>query len=192
MTRINLLPWREARRARRQKEFVGMLLAGVLVAAIGVIGAHMFMANEIANQQTRNRYLQDEINRLKRIEKEIQEMDEAKARLLGRLEIIQNLQRSRPIVVQVFDEMVRRLPEEIFLKSFQAEGPKLSIQGTAQSNNVVSGFMRELEQSNLFGEPALTVVENKAINRIRASDFQLQVNRATPKPGDEGDEGTGG
>ena len=189
MTRINLLPWREARRAQQQREFITLLVVAIMIAAVGVIGAHIHIAGRIDHQEARNQYLRDEINRLKKIEREIKEMDETKARLLGRLEVIQNLQRSRPIVVNVFDELARRLPEDIFLTSFQSQGDKLTLKGTALSNNVVSGFMRELEQSKVFGEPALTVIQNEQLeNNVRASRFELAVNRAKPKNSDESDE----
>lgn len=191
MARINLLPWREARRKQRQQEFMGMLGAAVLVAALGVIGTHMFFAGQIDYQEARNQYLQDEINRLKRIEEEIKVMDETKARLLGRLEIIQNLQRSRPVMVHIFDELVRRLPEDIFLASFQTDGDKLTLKGTALSNGIVSLFMRELEQSDWFGEPTLSVIENKIINSVRASEFQLAVSRQKSKEEAEADEAGG-
>ena len=189
MTRINLLPWREARRTQQQREFITFLVVAVVIAALGVIGTHINIAGRIDYQEARNQYLRDEIDRLRRIEREISEMDETKARLLGRLEVIQNLQRSRPIVVKVFDELVRRLPEDLFLTSFQSQGEKLTIKGTALSNNVVSGFMRELEQSSVFGEPGLTVIQNEQLeNNVRASRFELAVNRAKPKDSDESDE----
>lgn len=190
MTRINLLPWREARRKQRQQEFMAMLGAAVLMGALSVVGVHMFFAGQIEYQETRNQYLQEEINRLKRIEEEINQMTETKARLLSRLEIIQNLQRSRPVMVHIFDELVRRLPADIFLASFQTDGDSLTLKGTALSNSVVSLFMRELEQSDWFGEPTLSLIENKTINGVRASDFQLTVSRQK-QAGEADEEETG-
>ena len=185
MTRINLLPWREARRVQQQRDFISMLVGAIIIAALGVVGTHVYIADHIDAQEARNQYLRDEIDRLKKIEQEIKEMDAAKDRLLGRLEVIQNLQRSRPIVVRVFDELVRLLPEDIFLTSFESRGENVTLKGTALSNNIVSNFMRELEQSPVFGVPTLRVIENQIINRVRASNFQLAVNRAKPKGQDD-------
>jgi type IV pilus assembly protein PilN len=179
MTRINLLPWREARRKQQQRDFLSLMGGGAIVAVLGVFLAHMQIAGYIEHQETRNEYLQDEIERINKVEKEIQELDKAKARLLGRLEIIQNLQSSRPGMVRVFDALARRLPENIYLDSLTSNGKSLKIEGIAHSNNIVSNFMRELELSPWFGEPVLRVVENKTVNKIRASDFQLTVKQTT-------------
>lgn len=179
MTRINLLPWREARRKQQQRDFLSLMGGAAIVAALGVFLAHMQIAGYIEHQETRNEYLQSEIDRIKKVEKEIKELDRAKARLLGRLEIIQNLQSSRPGMVRVFDALARRVPENIYLDSLTSNGKSLKIEGIAYSNNVVSDFMRELELSPWFGEPVLRVVENKTVNKVRASDFQLTVKQTT-------------
>jgi len=187
-TRINLLPWREARRAQQQKEFLSMLFVGVLIAAAGVVGFHMFIGAKIEHQEARNQYLQDEITRLSEIEKEIEAMERDKERLLGRLEAIQNLQRSRPIMVQIFDTLARRQPGEIFLQDLQSEGNRLVIKGTAQSNLIVSDYMRQLAEVPLLQEPELQVIENEEINGVRASRFDILVQR-TPLTAPEDDEG---
>lgn len=192
MTRINLLPWREVRRVQQQREFVSMLVGAIMVAALGVIGTHMNFAGRIDYQEARNQYLQDEITRLKKIEKDIEQMEMTKARLLDHLNAIRDLQRVRPLVVRVYDELVRRLPEDIFLKSLNSNKDTLILKGTALSNNTVSEFLRELEQSSWFVNPRLTVINNLIINRIRASEFELAVNRVKPKNKDaeESDEET--
>ncbi len=181
MTRINLLPWREARRAQKKRNFLTMLGIGAVVACAGVVLVHLYIQNLIDNQEARNQYLRDEITKLKKVEKEIQELDTAKERLLSRLEIIQNLQRSRPGMVKVYDTFVRELPEDIYLSSFNTEGKAVTLKGIARSNNVVSHFMRNLEDARLFGVPTLNFIENQAVNTVAASVFQLKVGWAQPK-----------
>lgn len=189
-TRINLLPWREERRQQQQRSFLMMLGGIVAVAAAGVFGAHLYVTDMIEHQERRNQYLKDEIAKLDKIEREINEMKNSEDRLRARLAAIQKLQRGRPGMVKVLDSMVRRLPEDIYLQSFKAEGPVLTMRGNARINNVVSDFMRELEQSPLFGEPKLKIVENKVVfEEVPTSEFELTVSRAA-QPDNSGKEGT--
>jgi len=175
MTRINLLPWREARRKQKQRDFILLLLAGGLVAALAVTLWQLQIDQLIANQEARNQYLQGEVARLKKAEAEIKELEKVKARLLSRLEIIQNLQTSRPGMVKVLDALPRLLPDSVYLLSIKSDGAQLTLKGIANSNNAISAFMRNLAESAEFGEPVLTVVENRDLNDIRASVFELSV-----------------
>ena len=179
MTRINLLPWREARRKQKQRDFILLLLVGGLVAALAVTLWQLQIDQLIANQEARNQYLQGEIARLKKAEAEIKELEKIRARLLSRLEVIQNLQTSRPVMVKVLDALPRLLPDSVYLLSFKSDGAQLTLKGIANSNNAISAFMRNLAESAEFGEPVLTVVENRDINDIRASVFELSVKLET-------------
>ena len=175
MTRINLLPWREARRKQKQRNFILLLLAGGLVAALAVTLWQLQIDQLIANQEARNQYLQGEVARLKKAEAEIKELEKVRVRLLSRLEIIQNLQTSRPGMVKVLDALPRLLPDNVYLLSLKSDGAQLTVKGIANSNNAISAFMRNLAESAEFGEPVLTVVENRDLNDIRASVFELSV-----------------
>ncbi len=115
MARINLLPWREAERKRRQQEFGLMVLAGVVIAMLGVVGAHMQINSEINAQSQRNAYLQREIDVVEQQIAEIRDLGKTKASLLARMNIIQELQSSRPQIVHLFDEIVTTMPEGVFL-----------------------------------------------------------------------------
>jgi type IV pilus assembly protein PilN len=175
MTHINLLPWREARRQQQQIRFLTMLAAGGVAGILCLGFTHLLIENQIAQQETRNQYLRGEITRLKKAEAEIKELDKTKARLLGRLEVIQNLQSSRPGMVKVFDALVRLLPENAYLTLLKNEGNQLTLKGIASSNNVISLFMRKLTDSPEFGEPTLRLVETQNVNDTRASEFELVV-----------------
>jgi len=178
MTRINLRPWREERRSQQQRDFLGMILVAVVIGAIGVVGVHMYISGLIDYQEARNQFLRNEIERLNEIEREIQEMERSKERLLGRLEAIQNLQRSRPVMVKLFDHLVNEVPEEVYLQNFQSREQQITVKGTARSNPLVSNFMRRLGDEEMLNDPELRVIENDNINGVRASRFELAVRRA--------------
>lgn len=180
MTRINLLPWREARRKRKQQDFILLLVAGGLMAGLVIFLLQLQLNQLIANQEARNQYLQGEIARLKKAETEIKELEKIKARLLSRLEVIQNLQASRPEMVKALDAIPRLLPETVYLLTLKSDGTQLTLKGIANSNNAISTFMRNLAESAEFGEPILTVVENRDLNNnTRASVFELSVKLKT-------------
>jgi type IV pilus assembly protein PilN len=181
MTRINLLPWREARRAEKQRNFLIMLAVALAVAVAGMYGAYLYFERLIANQEARNTYLRGEIARLKKAEEEIKALDQTKARLLNRLQVIQDLQAKRPGMVRAFDALVRILPEDVYLISMTVAGNRLTLKGAASSNNIVSEFMRNLADSPWFGEPTLKVIENQDVSNVRASIFELSVDRTDPK-----------
>lgn len=164
MPRINLLPWREELRTKRRNQFfIG--LAGAAAAAAVVIGiSHLVMSGIIDNQQERNDLLKAEIKELdKRIE-EILDLEAQKARLLARMEIIEQLQRSRPEVVHVFDQLVRTLPDGVRLTAVKQQGKRLEIRGDAESNTRVSAFMRNIDKSDWLAKPDLEIVEVREAN----------------------------
>lgn len=177
MTSINLLPWREERRQRRQRQFVVSIVAAVLLGAVSVVGAHLLVAEQIQGQEARNQFLRSEIARLNRIAEEMKKLDETKARLLARLDIIQNLQTSRPTMVRVFDTLARIAPDTLYLSSLKTEGNNITLNGTALSNYVVSDFLRRLVETPLFGEPVLRQIDNRDIAGVRVSIFDLSVPR---------------
>lgn len=176
MTRINLLPWREVRRVQRQRELVSMLVAAALVAMGIVFLVHTEIANRIEYQQERNNYLRGEIARLKKAAEELQELQKTKNRLVERLNVIQKLQASRPGMVRMLDELVRLIPQDIYLTGFKTASNQVTLNGIARSDNVISDFMRSIRDANLFGEPALQVIETKNVSSsVQARVFELIV-----------------
>jgi type IV pilus assembly protein PilN len=184
-TRINLLPWREERRKQQQRNFILMMVVAVFVATLGVFLTHLQIQALISSQEVRNEYLRGEITRLKKAEAEIKELDRTKARLLGRLEVIQNLQTSRPSMVRIFDTLVRLLPENLYLTSLKSEANQLTLKGVANSDKAISDFMRNLTSSPWFGEPVLELVKTETVNGVRASVFEMVVNRPQPQQSDQ-------
>jgi type IV pilus assembly protein PilN len=190
MARINLLPWREERRAQRRKEFLAMLglsaLAGVALAFL-VVSWHNA---QIDGQNERNEYLRTQIQSLDTQIKEIERLDEQKARLLARKEVIEQLQASRSQMVHLFDSLVRTIPDGVVLTSIRQEGQKLTLEGRSQSNARVSTYLRNLESSGWMTNPDLAIIEARAGEPGLPFTFRLSVTLANPNaPRDEDGDG---
>lgn len=172
MPRINLLPWRQQERQRRQKEFGIFAMGAVAAAAAVALFTSWGVSASIDRQQERNQLLKTEIAGLDRQITEILGLEAQKARLQARIEVIERLQRSRPEVVHVFDQLVRTLPEGVYLTSVKQSEKKLELKGVAQSSTRVSTFMRNIEASPWLQEPQLQVVETLK-NQAQGSEFTL-------------------
>lgn len=189
MARINLLPWREAERQRRQRDFLSALVAAAVVTLLIGIGVQMQVSHTIENQQRRNDFLTAEIRKLDKKIKEIERLEALKQDLLARMKIIQTLQESRPEIVRLFDELVRAMPEGVFLVDLKQTGSVVQIEGRAQSNARVSALMRNIEDSEWIGKPQLILIENKDQTGTGLSHFRLSFRQQRPS-GDEQDDGS--
>jgi type IV pilus assembly protein PilN len=189
MPRINLLPWRDELRTYRRNQFY-VALGGAAVCAAAVIGISYLIFDSIINQQKgRNNILQEEIEVLNIKIEEIIDLEDKKDRLLARMEIIEQLQRSRPGIVHVFDELVQTLPNGVHLTSVKQSGQRLEIAGSAESNTRVSALMRNIDKSDWLMDPDLEVVEVKS-NRSgdqgrRASEFTVFAVQASPESSED-------
>lgn len=188
MARINLLPWRETQRKRRQRQFGILTVAAVLATLAVGLAVHFHVEQLIENQEARNAFLQAEIDQLNRKIKEIEELEKTKANLLARMEVIQQLQQSRPEVVHLFDEMVETLPEGVFLTKVEQTGRQVVVEGRAQSNARVSAFMRNIEASPWISEPRLLLIEAKDKTGTGLSHFRLQFSQKAPEALEGADE----
>ena len=173
MPRINLLPWREAERKRKRQEFFLSIGAAIATAGLVVLVGRWQMSASIEHQQERNRILTEEIALVDKQIEEILGLEKQKAKLLARMEIIETLQRSRPEIVHVFDELVRVLPEGVYLTYLKQSGNRIEIRGVAQSSTRVSAFMRNIDNSQWLADPSLQVVERKSAVPGGGSEFTL-------------------
>lgn len=173
MPRINLLPWREELRQKRKKDFMLAMLGALLFGGLVVFVSKLTVQGWISNQQTRNEILRAEIAILDQQIAEISGLETQKNRLLARMEIIDQLQRSRPEVVHLFDELVETLPEGVHLTEVRQSGTRIEIKGEAQSSTRVSAFMRNIDGSDWLRDPALDVVETRDAGPGRNSRFTL-------------------
>lgn len=159
MPRINLLPWREELRQKRKKEFLLGLLGAVLFGGLITYSYKLVVQGQISAQERRNEILRTEIAALDEQIAEINDLEAQKARMIARMEIIDQLQRSRPEVVHLFDELVSVLPEGVYLRSVQQDGGRVQVQGTAQSSTRVSAVMRNIDGSEWLRTPGLDVID---------------------------------
>ncbi|MCU7917698.1 MAG: PilN domain-containing protein [Candidatus Thiodiazotropha sp. (ex Dulcina madagascariensis)] len=179
MARINLLPWREAERKQRQKEFGLMVLAGGLFSVFIVFAIHMFIESWITAQNQRNAFLQQEIDAVEKKIREIRDLDKTKQNLLARMNIIQELQSSRPQIVHLFDEIVTTLPDGVYLNEVVQSGNLVAFEGQAQSNARVSSMMRNVDDSEWLENPTLDFIESKEKTGTGYSHFKLTVKQSS-------------
>lgn len=194
MANINLLPWREREREERKQQFLVSLGITIGIAAVIVFGTDRFFVNKISNQTDRNAYLTQQIANLDREIAEIRNLQQQKRELTARMEVIQNLQGKRPVIVRLFDELVRTLPDGVYYNSITSDETNVSIQGIAESNSRVSALMRALDDSEWFADSSLRQVAavTGATNAEGATDlernsFELSVRITTPD-GTDGEE----
>jgi len=180
MPRINLLPWREAERKRKRQEFgvgaVGALALAVLVYFAGNWG----MQSAIEDQQARNDYLKQQISELDKQIAEILDLEQQKARLQARIQVIEQLELSRPEIVHVFDQLVRTTPDGIYLTSVKQTDRKIELKGIAQSSTRVASYMRNIDSSEWLTDPALQILETKGATDA-GSQFTLSATQENPQ-----------
>lgn len=181
MARINLLPWRDELRKERQNNFVIVLVVVLGITGLAMGGVHAYYADRIDYQNMRNAYLNKEIKKLDTQIKKIKTFEKEKKKLQAHLDIIQRLQSSRSEIVHLFDELVRTLPEGVYLKSLSQKGNKLSLKGVAQSNARVSSYMWNIEKSNWISNPKLSVISTSKKGRNRVSNFTLTATQKHKK-----------
>ena len=174
-TRINLLPHREERRKRGRQHFA--VLAG-LTAALGlvIVGAgYLYISRQITTQEERNAFLKSEIAKLDKEIAEIKKLKDEIAALLARKQIIETLQADRAQTVHLLDQLVRQMPEGVYLKSVRQRGLGVNLIGYAQSNARVSTLMRNIESSPWLADPKLVEIKAVTVNKKRLSEFNLNL-----------------
>lgn len=181
MTRINLLPWREALRKERQRQFVSIGAGAAILMAAIILYLHIHISGMITTQEARNNFLQGEIDKVDASIKEIAELDVKKKKLLQRMTVIQDLQSRRPMAVHMMDELVRVIPEGLYLTKITQKDAEIELEGIAQSNARVSSLMNNLEKSEWFKEPKLDVIQaQEGKEAARGNRFLLKVSQRNP------------
>ncbi len=185
-TKINLLPWRAELREQRKKEFLVVLGAFALVGAVVFLVWYMALQSLIGYQQQRNKKLASEISLLDKKIEEVEALKKQKAEMIDRMKVIQGLQGTRPLIVHIFDELVRKQPDGVFFSKIERKDNRLFIDGTAESNNRVSSLMRNLNESEWFQNPLLTKVEANPLLGEQGTNFNLAVDVSLPQAKEEG------
>ena len=185
--RVNLLPHREERRKRARTHFA---VLGGMTAALGIVivAAVWFVYQQrIGAQDDRNKFMKSEIAKLDKEIDEIKEVKDKIAALLARKQVIETLQADRVQTVYLLDELVRQMPEGVFLKSVKQRGAGVELVGYAQSNARVSTLMRNIESSPWLSNPKLVEIKAATLGKMRISEFNLKLALKRPTAGDSKD-----
>src|SRR5512143_1783023 len=172
MPKINLLPWRAELRQKRKQEFFVALLGAVIVGSALVYLSKLTVQGWTTSQRARNEILRKEITVLDKQIEEIKGLESQRERLLARMRVIDQLQRSRPEVVHLFDEIVKAVPEGVSLTDVVQQGARIELRGIAQSSTRVSALMRNIDSSQWMKDPSLDVVETVAAGTDKNSKFK--------------------
>jgi type IV pilus assembly protein PilN len=180
MARINLLPWRDELRKQKQQQFIVVTAGTAVVGGLLVLLAHMQFSGLIDKQNQRNQFLENEIATLEKKIRKIKDLEKTKTALLARMDIIQQLQHSRPQSVHLMDQLVLTLPDGLYLNKISQKGTALTLSGSAQSNARVSAYMRNIDSSEWMAQPRLEVIKTKDGDNRRSAEFILRASQATP------------
>jgi type IV pilus assembly protein PilN len=183
MIRVNLLPHREEKRKRRQQQF-GVLAGIATVAGLLIAGAvWVFLDQQVSQQQANVSYMKAEIDKLDKQIEEIRKIREETASLLAKKQVVEGLQSNRSEPVQLLDQLLRQLPEGVYLKAVRQVGAKVNLMGYAQSNARVSTLMRNLGASPYLENPELVQIQavpspDKGGSRVNEFNMNISIKRA--------------
>ena len=183
MIRVNLLPHREEKRKRRQQQFGVLFGISVVIGAIVAGAVWFFLDIQVSNQQANVAYMKGEIAKLDKQIEEIRKIREETASLLAKKQVVEGLQSNRSEPVQLLDQLLRQLPEGVYLKAIKQVGPKVTVTGYAQSNARVSTLMRNLGASPYLENPELVEIKavpapDKSGNRVNEFNMNISIKRA--------------
>lgn len=192
MAYLNLLPWREAQRQEQQKRFVTALVFSSLFAGAMVFVAYAYVQGLIEYQNKRNTYLDNEIAIMDKKIAAIKTLEATRKALLDRMEVIENLQETRPSIVHLFDEIVKALPDGLYIQKLKQVGTNISLEGEAESNARVSSYMDRLDATAWLSSSNLHLIEKanrqktggnrKEQDATRYRYFNLDVTQVLKSP----------
>ncbi len=185
MIRINLLPHRQIKRIERQRQFNLMIVAVIILAAGTVFTGQTFIDAEIDNQTSRNNRLDKAIAKL---DKDINEIKDLKSKIndvLDRKQVVENLQTNRGQAVILLDEIARKLPEGMYLRSIKEQGNLITLEGVADTNARVATLVRNLSLSDWLESPGLVEIKAETVNGLKRNDFTLNALQKLQKTADD-------
>ncbi len=185
MAHINLLPWRQELRKEQQRQFLTIMGLSVFLMLAIIALVHIQIAGMIDHQISRNEFLKKEIAKVEKQIKEIDALSKQKKSLLARMEVIETLQYNRPEVVHLFDELIKVMPEGVYLTELKQSGKNLVMKGVAQSNARVSALMRNIEASEWLAEPKLDIIQKKGKGDSNERTFTLRAKQKRKKVDDK-------
>lgn len=159
MARINLLPWREEARERKNKEFVTQVALVFLLSAAAALAVWYYFNTQLTEQQRANELITQENQRLDGVLTEIETLEQRREDIISRMKVIQDLQGTRPIPVRVWDDLARAMPPALYLTSLRREGDLITLNGRADNPNVVSNLIRNLDSSNWMTASSVRTIQ---------------------------------
>lgn len=186
MMRVNLLPHRETKRKAQQQQFIAALALVAIIGAGIAYGVYYYLSEQYDDQVSRNKYLTEEIAKVDKEIEEINRLKEQTSALLARKQVVETLQSNRSETVHLLDQLVRQLPDGMYLTSVRQQGGKVAITGVTQSQARVSTLMRNLESSQKLANPALVVIQALTQGATRANEFTMNVDIVRPKADGKG------
>ncbi|WP_028116230.1 PilN domain-containing protein [Ferrimonas senticii] len=175
MAHINLLPWREAQRARQKQQYFGVLGIVAVFSVMALVGVSMWLGQLQQEQRERNQYLQAEILKLDIQIKEIRQIKEQKKKLVTRIDVIRQLQQQRHVPVQVMNELARVMVPGVYLTKVSVRGSNVSIEGFCDSNNHLASMMRQVESARWLSDPRVHQIVAADDNELRENAFKLDM-----------------
>jgi len=185
MAKINLLPWRDSLKKEQQRQFASVAIGSVIFMALIIVYMHIHIAGLISSQEERNKFLQTQIDVVEKDIIAIKSLEDDKQNLLARMNIIQQLQGSRPEIVHLLDEAAKTLPAGVYLTKLNRTGSALKVEGVAESNANVSTFMKNLDGSAWLTGPRLDVIDSSKTKFKGLSWFNLHVSQTKVKAEEE-------
>ncbi len=182
MANINLLPWREERRKWRNQEYYKALGLVLIVACFVIYLVHDYFSGAVDEQLQRNAYIQKEMKVLDAKIEEIRKLRETREQLIERMELIQALQGNRPVIVRMFDELAKSVPDDLFFTSLSIEGQTVVVKGKAKANARVAALMRNFDSSQWFTDPELVSVRSVSED---VKEFEVRMQRVNPNQAEE-------
>ena len=175
MIRINLLPHREEKRKARRQQFYSLLGMVTVLGALIVFLVYTVISGYISKQESKNEFLKQKIAVLDKEIEQIKRLKEQTQALLARKQVIESLQRDRAEAVRLLSELVKQMPEGVYIRSLRQEGVKISLGGYAQSNARVSTLMRNIEASPWLEKPRLIEIKAVQVDKRRLNEFNLEA-----------------
>lgn len=159
MARINLLPWRQEERARRNKEFMTLVVAVTLLALLSAFATWSYFNNQLQDQRDANALIEQENSRLDAALTEIDTLEQRREDIIARMQVIQDLQGRRPVPVRLWDDIAKAIPPALYLTNLKREGDLITLIGFADNPNVVSSLIRSLDNSQWMGNSAVRNIQ---------------------------------
>ena len=180
MARINLLPWRQEERARRNKEFITLVVAVTLLALLSAFATWSYFSNELDEQNSANALIEQENSRLDAALVKIDSLEQRRDDIVSRMQVIQDLQGRRPVPVRLWDDIAKALPPALYLNNLKREGDLITLTGLADNPNVVSSLIRNLNDSKWMDNSAVRTIQQNITAYQAAPELTQSGEQARP------------